>query len=131
MATIEFEEDAANHAVAGYLRTQGYTITSQALGHTRGKDIVATRRSEILWVTVKGYPPGTPRTHHSTQAGHYFKDAMFDALKWGGDPSNPEVGVALPERVRYRGLAKEVEWFKRLSGFRFFWVQDDSSVVEN
>ena len=130
MATIEFEEDAANNAVAAYLKTQGYTITSQALGHTRGKDIVAARGSETLWVTVKGYPRGTAKTHHSTQASHYFKDALFDALKWGGDPTKPQLGVALPERVRYRNLAEDVEWFKRLSGFKFFWVQDDLSVVE-
>ena len=49
----------------------------------RGKDIVAERNGKELWITVKGYPEGTPRTHPSTQAGHWFKQVVLMYLLTG------------------------------------------------
>lgn len=65
--------------------------------YQKDKDIVAEHNGNTLWVSVKGSPRGTKRTHPSTQAGHWFKQAVFDILEYRGEDKGVELGLALPD----------------------------------
>jgi len=114
-----------------YLRSQGYRIRAVAdtASHQTGKDIVAERNGRQLWVSVKGYPRRTAKTHPSTQAGHWFKQASFDILEYRGENEDVELGVAMPEYPRYKELAKRIEWIKPVTGFVYFWVRANDEVT--
>ncbi len=118
-------------AVVAYLSAQGYTILRAADTSTRetGKDIIARKGSGLLWVTVKGYPEPTPNTPATTQAGHWFKDALFDIVAWRGEDPGAELALALPDYDRYRNLAQRVAWLQSATPFLFFWVSEDGSVA--
>jgi hypothetical protein len=94
----------------------------------QGIDIVAERNGEQLWVSVKGYPAGTHRTKPSVQAGHWFKQVIFDILAYRGKDKVVSLGVALPDYERYRSLAKKIAWFKPVADFRYFWVEENGDV---
>lgn len=128
-----FWEGNVQATVVRYLVSQNYAIRSVAdtASHQTGKDIVAERNGRLLWVTVKGYPRGTEKTRPSTQAGHWFKDAIFDVITYRGEESGVELGVALPDYPRYRSLVQKVNWFQPIARFVYFWVQKDGSVSQS
>ena len=117
--------------VIDYLKSQGYSITRSANTRTRetGKDVEASRDGQVKWVTVKGYPEGTSKTHPSTQAGHWFKQALFDVIAWRGESPTATIVMAMPDFDRYRNLAKKVAWLEPLASFGYFWVRDDGTVL--
>lgn len=126
-----FWEGNVQAAVVSYLVSQSYDIHSLADTATkaRGKDIIAKRNSVPLWLTVKGYPKGTDKTRHSTQAGHWFKQAVFDIIAYRGENANAELGLALPDFPRYRSLARRTIWFQPVASFAYYWVQENGAVV--
>ena len=126
-----FWEGNVQDAVVRYLQGKGYRIRAIAdtASHQTGKDIVAERDGKRLWITVKGYPRGTARTHPSTQAGHWFKQAIFDVLEYRGESREVALGVALPDYPRYRKLAKRIEWLKPVAKFVYFWVSANGDVT--
>lgn len=117
---------------AAHLLAQGYVIRRLAdtAGHEQGIDLVAEKDGRPLWVTVKGFPAGTARTQPSTQAGHWFKDALFDIIEWRGEDTQAELAMALPDYPRYRRLAEKVRWLQRGAHFSYLWVHEDGSVSE-
>ncbi len=124
-----------NRAIAGKQKT---TISDPCvlrrvldLANERGKDVEAESDAGPIWVTVKGYPKGTAKTHPSTQAGHWFKKALFDIIVWRGDNLTAELALALPDFPRYRKLATRVAWFQWVARFSFMWVQEDGIVDED
>jgi len=125
-----FWEGNVQDVVIRYLRSQRYRIVSFADTASRqpGKDIEAERDGVPLWVTVKGYPEGTARTHPSTQAGHWFKDALFDIVLWRGESETAELTLAMPDFPRYRSLADKVTWLQPVARFSFIWVTEDGTV---
>lgn len=125
-----FWEGNVQAAVLEYLTKQGYSIVRYAdtAKREQGKDIEACRDSECLWVTVKGYPKGTPKTHPSTQAAHWFKKALYDIVAWRGESEKAELSIALPEYPRYRNLAGKIAWLRPVARFSFSWVGEDGSV---
>ncbi|MHB0979212.1 MAG: hypothetical protein ACYC5Q_03880 [Thermoleophilia bacterium] len=120
-------------ALAGHLVAQGYRLR-QAVDTAlkqRGVDVVAERDGETLWVTVKGYPEGTPKTNAATQSRHWFAHAMFDVARYRTDRADVAIGVALPDGIKtYLDLASKVAWLKETAPFRFFWVAEDGAVRE-
>ena len=126
-----FWEGNVQDAVVHYLQGKGYYIKAVAdtASHQTGKDIVAEQNGKRLWVTVKGYPRGTTKTHPSTQAGHWFKQAIFDVLEYRGESKDVALGVALPDYPRYRKLAKRIEWLKPVAKFVYFWVSANGDVT--
>jgi hypothetical protein len=125
-----FWEGNVQQVVVEYLRKAGYRIVRFADTATRqpGKDIEAESDAGPLWVTVKGYPTGTPRTRPSTQAAHWFKQALFDIVAWRGENSAAELALALPDFPRYRSLAERVAWLQPVARFSFIWVMEDGTV---
>lgn len=133
IATSEpwFWEGNVQASVAEFLRTQGYSLVRLAdtRSRQRGKDIEAQNDSGALWVTVKGYPKGTLETKPLTQAGHWFKQALFDTVAWRGESPAATLGRALPDFPRYRRLAEKVAWLQPIVRFSFMWVRQDGTVI--
>jgi hypothetical protein len=125
-----FWEGNVQAQVVAHLKAKGYTILRMAntASKEQGKDIEAQDNGGTLWVTVKGYPNGTPRTRPSTQAGHWFKQAIFDILAWRGESAGVRLGLALPDFPRYRKLAEKVAWLKPVARFTYYWVRSDGSI---
>src|SRR5690606_6630228 len=104
--------------------------TADTASHQTGKDVIAQSQGVTLWVTVKGYPVGTTRTRPTVQAAHWFKDAIFDIIRYRDEDSQIRLGLALPDFPRYRRLAAKVGWFKPAAQFVYFWVNSTGHVVE-
>jgi hypothetical protein len=125
-----FWEGQVQDVVIEHFRKEGYRIVRFADTASRqpGKDIEAESDAGPLWVTVKGYPKGTSRTRPSTQAGHWFKNALFDVVAWRGEDPEVEMAFALPDFPRYRDLAARVAWLQPVARFSFIWVMEDGTV---
>lgn len=125
-----FGEGNVQQVVVEYLRKADYRIVRFADTATRqpGRDIEAESKIGPLWVTVKGYPEGTDRTRPSTQAGHWFKQALFDIVAWRGEDQTVELALALPDFPRYRDLAMRVAWLQPVARFSLIWVMEDGTV---
>jgi hypothetical protein len=124
-------EGSVQAKVKAYLESQGYSILSTADTSTKekGRDIEAIKEGRHLWITVKGYPVSTVKTPASVQAGHWFKDAIFDLLIWYGEDRSVALGLALPAFARYQKLYDKVSWLQGTIGFLIFWVQEDGLVT--
>ncbi len=125
-----FWEGNVQNTVVEYLKKSGHTIVNavDTASREQGKDIEATKDGKTIWITVKGYPKGTPRTRPSTQAEHWFKGAVFDLLKWRGESREAVIAVAFPDYPRYRKLLKKISWSLPVIRFDVFWVRKDQTV---
>jgi hypothetical protein len=126
-----FWEGSVQSKVISYLAIQGYQIRSVAdtASHQQGIDIVAERDGKPIWISVKGYPQGTERTNPSVQAGHWFKEAIFDIIAYRERDKNVLLAVAFPDFPRYHSLAKRVTWLKPVANFNYFWVKESGEVA--
>lgn len=126
-------EGNVQDAIVRHLVGQGYAIRRVSNTETRehGRDIEADKGSAPLWVTVKGWPQSTERTQPSTQAGHWFKDAIFDVIAWRGESAAAHLAMALPDFPRYRALAARVRWLQTAGGYAHYWVREDGTVEED
>lgn len=127
---IWYWEGNVQAKVRDYLESCGYSILAVADTRIkeRGRDIEAIKDGRRIWITAKGFPVETNRTPATVQAGHWFKDAMFDLLIWYGIDKTSDLGLALPDFRRYRKLLEKVQWLQGMIGFSVFWVSDDGSV---
>jgi hypothetical protein len=127
-----FWEGHVQDQVVRYLQANGWGIRSCAdtASHQTGKDIVAEHDNAELWVTVKGYPTGTMRTKAIVQAPHWFKDAVFDIIRYRGENDQVLLAIALPDFPRYRSLAETIRWLEPVARFVYYWVQPTGQVLE-
>jgi hypothetical protein len=89
---------------------------------------VAEKDGKPLWLSVKGYPQGTEKTNPRLQAGHWFKQAIFDVIQYRERDKNVLLAVALPDYPRYRDMAQKITWLKPVANFSYFWVNENSEV---
>lgn len=105
--------------------------TANTAAKAQGKDIVATKGSVELWVSVKGFPTGTERTNAATQARHWFAHALFDVLLYRDERRDVELAIALPAGFpTYGKLAGRVRWLRDNLPLTFLWVSEDGEVCE-
>jgi hypothetical protein len=126
-----FWEGNIQAAVVTYLENLKHSISFAANTATRqqGKDIIAIDGSgQTLWISVKGYPVGTPKTNPSTQARHWFSHALFDLILWRGESRTASVALALPDKKTYRNFIGRVEWFLEEVSASIYWVSQDGRV---
>lgn len=125
-----FWEGNVQEKVIQFLVELGYTIVSSAdtESHQTGVDVIAIKYSRELWISVKGYPHGTTKTNPTNQAGHYFKDAIFDIINYRERDKNIDLAVAFPDFNRYHKLADKITWFKAAACYKYFWVTDSGAV---
>ena len=126
-----FWEGNIQAEVIKYLAKNNYLIRSVADTASRqtGKDIIAEKENKTLWVSVKGYPRETRRTHPSTQAGHWFKQAIFDIIEYRGEDENVDLGIAFPDFPRYRNLARKISWLKPVTKYTYYWVKENGEIT--
>lgn len=94
--------------IVGKLKSEGWRIVQAVNTASRdaGKDIVAERDGKTLWVTVKGFPAGTPKTSPTTQARHWFARATFDVVLWRGEDAETHIAVGLPKKGNLRAAGE-------------------------
>ena len=126
-----FWEGNVQSKVIDQLSKSGYQITSFAdtASHQRGIDIMAEEDGKTLWVSVKGYPRGTAKTNPLVQAGHWFKQAIFDMIEYRERDKNVVLAIALPDYPRYHSLSQKISWFKPAANFSYFWVKEAGEVI--
>lgn len=122
------------------LATDGWRILSVADTATRerGVDVIAARDGQTVGVEVKGFPSrgyadparadGVKRTAPSTQAGHWYSQAVLAAMRLRGkEPSWTSV-IALPDFPRYRALHAETRGSLAAAKIDVWWIRDDGSI---
>lgn len=128
--------------VRRYLESEGWMIVSEANSATKeaGDDICAARNGRTLVVEVKGYPSAgyaDPRrvgevkpTNPTSQAKHWFAEALLRSLRTIGTRRDVLVMMAFPAKPRYQSLLIETGLVLKRLGITVFFVQDDGSVTE-
>jgi hypothetical protein len=127
-------------AVVRYLNADGWRIgwVSDTATKEQGDDIRATKDGRTLRVEVKGWPTvgyadparasETKRTRPSTQAGHWYSQALLHVVRDLGKHPKDLVAIALPDWPRFRNLVSETEAPLRQLGISVLFVRDDGSV---
>ncbi len=110
-------EGAVQALFTRYLQQRGWTVTGavDTATRARGVDVLAENGSRRLGAEVKGWPSTSyadprraseeKRTHPSTQAGHWFAQALMKGIMLLDSHPGYESIVVLPDFVRYRDLA--------------------------
>jgi Holliday junction resolvase-like predicted endonuclease len=100
-------------AVVTALATTGWLVRSVANTATRerGIDVIATQDGHTVGIEVKGFPSRNyadparaaeaKRTAPSTQAGHWFAQAVLAAMRLPGEDPTWRSVIALPDFPRY------------------------------
>jgi hypothetical protein len=107
------------------LQQRGWSITATADTATKapGVDVLATKSGRKLGAEVKGWPSAgyadprraaeVKRTQPSTQAAHWFSQALFKAMMLLDSHPGYESVMVLPDYPRYRDLAKRTRVGRR------------------
>ena len=124
-----------------YLRSEGWTIetTANTAAKAQGDDIRARKSDQILRVEVKGWPTKgryadplrageVKRTQPSTQAGHWYSQALLHVLRDLGRYPQDRVAIGLPDWPRFRSLIADTERPLRRLGIAVYLVAEDGTV---
>lgn len=120
-------EGNVQERIKAYLMTSGWQIISSADTASRaaGKDIVATKAAETLWVSVKGWPEKSA----NVQARHWFSGALFDLVVYRTENETVRLAVGLPNGfATYRNLLPRVRWLQERLPFKVFLVSEVGEV---
>ena len=123
-------EGNVQKTVVNYLLTANYSIIQNVniLNHERGIDVIAEKEGKEIWITVKGYPRPKLTTNPRLQAAHWFASAIYDIIKYREKDNSVRLVFALPDFDRYRNISKDISWFKKASGFTFYWILNSGEV---
>jgi hypothetical protein len=130
-------------ALAMHLESEGWQILSLAdtARKEHGADIQARKGGRVLRVEVKGWPAKgqyadprrageIKRAQPSTQAGHWYSQALLHVIRDLAAHPADEVAIALPDWPRFRSLVGDTEMPLRRLGVGVFFVRADGSVEE-
>jgi Holliday junction resolvase-like predicted endonuclease len=116
------------------LATDGWSILSVANTATKehGIDVIASRDGRSIGIEVKGFPSRAyanparageqKRTSPSTQAGHWYAQAVLAAMRLRGKEPAWRSVIALPDFPRYRDLHSETVGSLEAAGIEVWWV---------
>lgn len=133
-------EKLVQAAVVRFLTADGWQIVSVADTDARehGIDVVAQRRGQRLAIEVKGFPSRnyanparaaeTKRTQPSTQAKHWYAQAVLAAMLTRSRRPDHASVIALPDFPRYRDLHRETASSLRAAYIGVWWVGHDGTV---
>lgn len=127
-------------ALVTALAGEGWRILSVANTATKehGIDVIASRDGRTVGVEVKGFPSRNyadparageaKRTSPSTQAGHWYSQAVLAAMRLR--TKEPEWGsvIALPDFPRYRDLHAETAGSLAAAKIEVWWVDEAGTV---
>lgn len=126
---------------ADYLRVNGWLVTAMADTATkaRGVDVLAHKGSRNLGAEVKGWPSkvyADPRrgaetkpTQPTSQAGHWFSQALFKGLMLLDSHPGHESLVVLPDYPRYRDLARRTKSGRAAVGVHVVFMAEDGRAM--
>ena len=127
-------------AVVTALAGWGGRILSVANTATKehGVDVIAEREGRTVGVEVKGFPSRNyadprrageaKRTSPSTQAGHWYAQAVLAAMRLRGKEPDWRSVIALPDFPRYRDLHAETSNSLAAAQIEVWWVHADGAV---
>lgn len=105
-----------------------------------GIDIIAARDAQTIGVEVKGFPSRnyadparadeTKRTSPSTQAGHWYSQAVPAAMRLRGKEPDWRSVIALPDFPRYRDLHAETAGSLAAAQIEVWWVSPDGGLIQ-
>lgn len=122
------------------LAADGWRILSVANTATKehGVDVIAARHSQTVGIEVKGFPSRgyadparagqVKRTSPSTQAGHWYAQAMLAAMRLRGKEPEWRSIIALPDFPRYRDLHAETAGSLAAAQIEVWWVDQTGAV---
>jgi hypothetical protein len=126
-------EGNVQNKIVEFLKQHGYKILNDANTASKepGVDIVAiSPEMKRLLVSVKGFP-SEEQSNKSTQARHWFAEAIFDLVLYRQDFPEVSLAIGIPYGFpAYLNLSKKVTWFQQSLPFRYFWVTQDGNVTE-
>ena len=131
---VLLNENECVHAVAQYLKQEGYTVSRAASTTQKGIDIEATSPSgEGLFVEVKGATSaketssrhGSPFSQQQVK-GHVAK-AIWKAMQMRQRGSG-RVAIAFPQNKYHIEFVEQVSESLRALEIDVFWVKNDTEV---
>jgi hypothetical protein len=133
-------EARVQSSIVRSLVADGWEIVSVAdtAAREHGVDVLARRGGEQLAIEVKGFPSRnyadparageTKRTQPSTQAKHWYAQAVLTAMLTRSRRPQHRSVVALPDFPRYRELYRETMGSLHLTGVEVWWVHRSGTV---
>lgn len=122
------------------LATDGWRILSVAntARKEHGIDVIAVRDEQTVGIEVKGFPSRNyadparageqKRTTPSTQAGHWYSQAVLAAMRLRGKEPTWSSVIVLPDFPRYRQLHLETVGSLKAADIDVWWI-DESGVL--
>lgn len=118
--------------IVDFLERSGWIVTAVAdtQRKTHGPDIAAQKEASQLVVSVKGYPEAGGRTSPSSQARHWFSQAVFDLVCYRQRDTSVRLAVGLPAGfATYRTNLQKVLWLKATMPFDVYWVTESGAIA--
>lgn len=122
------------------IAADGWRILSVANTATKehGVDVIASRDGQTAGVEVKGFPgrgyadpsraDEVKRTSPSTQAGHWYAQAVLAAMRLRGKEPMWRSVIALPDFPRYRDLHTDTAGSLGAAQIEVWWVDEAGKV---
>ncbi|ABL81778.1 MULTISPECIES: hypothetical protein [unclassified Nocardioides] len=122
------------------LAAEGWRILSVANTATKeqGIDVIASLDGQTVGVEVKGFPSRgyadparageVKRTSPSTQAGHWYAQAVLAAMRLRGKEPTWRSVIAVPDFPRYRDLHAETAGSLAAAQIEVWWVDQTGAV---
>ena len=123
VAYIAAHPGATDGQITGDLGIKHHAQANQRCRQLESEGLVERRRVNGL---ICNFPNGS---QPSTQAGHWFSNALFDIVVWRGEDPDVGLAMALPDFQRYRALAEKTEWLQSAARSSFLWVKENGSVL--
>ena len=122
------------------LVNEGWRILSVANTATKehGIDVVAARGDQTVGFEVKGFPTRryadparaaeTKRTAPSTQAGHWYAQAVLAAMRLRSKEPTWHSVIVLPDFPRYRELHSQTAGSLAASQIEVWWIEETGAL---
>lgn len=123
------------------LATDGWRILSVANTATKehGIDVIAARGGQTAGVEVKGFPSRnyadparaaeTKRTSPSTQAGHWYSQAVLAAMRLREKEPTWRSVIVLPDFPRYRELHAQTVGSLTAAQIDVWWIDQSGALI--
>lgn len=123
------------------LATQGWRILAVANTATKehGIDVVAERDGHTVGIEVKGFPSReyadparageSKRTSPSTQAAHWYSQAVLAAMRLRGKEPTWRSVIVLPDFPRYRALHAETSGSLDAARIDVWWIDSAGTLL--